>query len=132
MQKGFTLLELLVVLVIIGMAASFSGPRLWKLYAKAQERAVIQNFASSLQSLRMDILHSGRSLEIAAVSESAINENTQLPALPDGWVLQKSTSLRLLSTGATNGGSFEFRSPSEKQWKLTLKPFDGHIEIHRL
>jgi len=132
MQKGFTLLELLVVLVIIGMAASFSGPQLWKLYAKAQERSVIQSFASSLRALRMDILHSGRSLEIGAVSENDTNESTRLPALPDGWVLQKSTLLRLLSTGATNGGSFEFRSPSEKQWQLILKPFDGHVEIHRL
>jgi len=132
MQKGFTLLELLVVLVIIGMAASFSGPQLWKQYTKAQERAVIQNFASSLQALRMELLHSGRSLEIAAVSESAINENTQLPALPEGWILQKSTPLRLLSTGATNGARFEFRSPSEIHWQLILRPFDGHIEIHRL
>ncbi len=132
MHKGFTLLELLVVLVIIGMAASFAGPQLWTLYAKAQEREVIQNFASSLQALRLDVLHSGHGLEIAAVSESSINENTQLPALPDGWLLQKSTPLRLLSTGATNGGSFEFRSPSGKQWQLVLQPFDGHIEIHRL
>lgn len=57
-QGGFTLTELLVVLVIIGLLAALVGPVLYQRINPAKEsvaRAQIENFMSALDSYFLDI-----------------------------------------------------------------------------
>jgi len=128
-QKGFTLLELLVVLVIVGMAASFSGPQLWQSYAKASERSVLQTFADDLEKIRVEAFHQQRSIVLAV--EGSTNQ-IAMPDLPEGWRIEKSSPLRFLPTGVTNGGTLYFLSPDSHRWKLKLQALDGTVEISRL
>jgi len=132
MQKGFTLLELLVVLVVIAMSASFAAPNLWHAYTSASERSSVQAFAGALAQLRQDAFHQGKAVRVPAVTGAVIIKDGALPALPDGWALEKSTSLRFLPSGVTNGGSFFLRSPVGNRWLLTLAPLDGQVGISRL
>lgn len=54
-SKGFTLLEMLVVLVIIGMLVSLVGPRLWKNI----DRSKVQTAATQIKLLKgaMETMH---------------------------------------------------------------------------
>ena len=55
---GFTLLELLVVIVIIGLLASYVGPKYFAQIGKSEAttaRAQIEGFAKALDNLRIDI-----------------------------------------------------------------------------
>jgi len=132
-QKGFTLLELLVVLVIVGLAASFSGPQLWSVYEKSQERSVVQSFADELQVLRSATFHAGKSIEFLSVNRSSDRSKvSNLPDLPKGWVLEDSSTIYFLPSGVTNGGTFNIRSSEAHLWRLILQPLDGRIEIQRL
>jgi len=131
-QKGFTLLELLVVLVIVGMAASFSGPQLWQSYAKASERSVLQVFSGALQKLRSKAIYTGYMIELPATDGGEKTKSEYFPAMPAGWELEQSSVLRMLPTGVTNGATFYFHSPSNQRWLISLQPFDGHVEIKRL
>jgi len=56
-QLGFTMMELLIVLVIIGLLAALVGPALYQRIAPAKEsvaRAQIENFMTALDSYFVD------------------------------------------------------------------------------
>lgn len=57
-SAGFTLMELLLVLVIIGLLAALVGPTLYQRIKPAKEsatRAQIENFATALDSFYIDV-----------------------------------------------------------------------------
>lgn len=57
---GFTLLELLVVLVIIGLLAGYVGPKYFAQVGKAEQkvaRAQIDAFEKALHTYRLDVGH---------------------------------------------------------------------------
>lgn len=58
--KGFTLLELLVVIVIIGLLASYVGPRYFAQIGKSERgtaKAQIEGFGRALDAYRLDTGH---------------------------------------------------------------------------
>jgi len=59
-QAGFTLLELLVVMVIIGLLAGYVGPKLFGQIGKSQAkvtRAQIDGLSKALDQYRIDVGH---------------------------------------------------------------------------
>ncbi len=59
-SAGFTLLELLVVIVIIGLLAAYVGPRYFSQLGKAETKtakAQIESFGKALDAYRLDTGH---------------------------------------------------------------------------
>lgn len=60
LQSGFTLLELLVVMVIIGLLAGFVAPKYFSHIGKSEARAAqaqIESFSRALDQFRLDTGH---------------------------------------------------------------------------
>ena len=57
-RAGFTLLELLVVIVIIGLLAAYVGPKLFAQLSKSEvtiAKAQLESFEKSLDTFRLDV-----------------------------------------------------------------------------
>ncbi|MEM9030164.1 MAG: type II secretion system major pseudopilin GspG [Pseudomonadota bacterium] len=80
-ESGFTLLEVLVVLVIVVMLASFVGPRVVGYLSSSRTKAAkiqIEGFATALELYRMDV---GR----YPTPEEGLSALVQRPSNADTW-----------------------------------------------
>jgi len=106
-ESGFTLVELLVVMVIIGLLAALVGPNIMKAGDKGRissTKAQIANFGTALDSFRLDI---GR----YPTSQEGLQALQERPAGADRWdgpYLKKAVPLDAW------GHPYVYRSPGEK------------------
>ncbi|MDO9105614.1 MAG: prepilin-type N-terminal cleavage/methylation domain-containing protein [Methylovulum sp.] len=123
LHKGFSLLELLIVLVLMALTGGVTAPKLVKLYTRTVERSELQAYAQQIENLRVHVLKSGHSLLLAA------GGGANWPPLPTGWEAKALPSLRLLATGITNGGELLLQASSGRLWQLQMAPLDGRVQI---
>ena len=79
--RGFTLLELLVVMVIIGMLAAFVAPRYFAQVGKSQAKAAKAQITALEQALDQFRLDVGR----YPSNEEGLQALTTAPASAPGW-----------------------------------------------
>jgi general secretion pathway protein G len=90
--RGFTLLELLVVMVILGLLAAYVGPRYFSQVGKSERKvaqAQLDAFAKALDQYRLDTGHYPK-------SEQGLNALAAKPADEPKWdgpYLQKAVPL---------------------------------------
>jgi general secretion pathway protein H len=81
-ESGFTLLELLVVLAVIGLIAGLAAPRFSAL-AQPSLRQVATDIALELRATRLQALRSGRVVELAPAALAArLPASVSLAAAP--------------------------------------------------
>ncbi len=105
-NKGFTLLELLVVMVIIGMLVSYVGPKYFSQIGKSEvktARAQIDALEKALDTYRLDTGHYPSTEQgLAALFTSPANE-----AKWQGPYLKKTAPLDPW------GNAYQYKSPGE-------------------
>lgn len=105
-QAGFTLLELLVVMVIIGLLAGLVGPRYFAQVGKSQvktARAQINALEQALDQFRLDL---GR----YPTTEEGLNALMVDPAREPGW---SGPYLKKTPPADPWGRAYNYRAPGE-------------------
>jgi general secretion pathway protein G len=85
-QQGFSLMELLIVMVILGMLAAVVGPTLWNKLGGAQRNTAktqISNIEVALDSYRLDMFKYPSSLE-DLITNTSSDSKWQGPYLRKG------------------------------------------------
>ena len=105
-MRGFTLFEMLVVLVILGMAAALVAPSLGRTLERVTAAGQRDELVRRLGQLPAVVRSEGRPREWPA-GQPIILEGV---AWPDGWRVVASTPVSIEASGFCRGGDVEARS----------------------
>ena len=117
---GFTLIEIVVVMVIVGLLTGIALPRLTALYASVEnagQRRVIQ---SQIEGLGYFAYANAKPIVLGSSIGGADETGAYPIQLPHGWQVIVSKPIHYSSQGICGGGT------------LVIKGLDGGAEIFRL
>lgn len=105
-SAGFTLLELLVVLSIMGAVVALAVPAVIRSVDSWQRNAVLDDVAAQARSLPARARMQGRPivLDDQSVQASGEEDGTATFVLPEGWRISVPDAWRVEANGACSGG----------------------------
>jgi len=121
--QGFTLLELLVVLAIMGVMVSIVVTGFERMYLGLQSRLQRDQVLSEVAGLgyRAYILGQSFSLD-GAQFDQPLADGQPLLSLPEGWEVKTKKPILYLFNGYCSGGRLEIISPSGAKDIVSLEP----------
>jgi general secretion pathway protein H len=137
---GFTLLELLVTLVVLGVAMAVVAPSVGRSTETIRARADVARFSALLRHTREQAITSRRPHTFVVdphahrVSIEAGDEVRERP-LPDHLTIQAEPpmglTIRFAPQGTSSGGAFRVTS-GDLRYRVTLDALTGRVRIERL
>ena len=118
-DNGFTLIELVVALAIIGLGLTFVLPRMMALADRLAFSARQQRFEDALAELGSRARRSGRSVVLRS-TDLAPNPNEPSPIeLPSSWSLTVEPPIAFRYDGICTGGKVRLSFPAgERSYRL--------------
>lgn len=121
-SRAFTLVELLVVLALIAMAAALVGPDMYRWIERSEERAWRNALGAHLRGLPVQAYDSGSELTIDA---DAIRR--AVPQLPPTVEIRVPKPMSYYSSGVASGGSMELRINGRPVEVWRVAPLTGQV-----
>ncbi|WP_375284157.1 pilus assembly FimT family protein [Marinicauda pacifica] len=121
-QRGYSLLEILVVLAILAVAATISVPLVGNMVDRYRAHSVATDLQSHLIELRTRAV-----LEATDLSQASISE-TLNDALPAGWAIELDEAISFRANGYCPGGPASLTSPAGRVRPLVLEAGRCFIE----
>ncbi|KLV05838.1 hypothetical protein ABT56_09880 [Photobacterium aquae] len=135
-HQGFTLIELMVVLVLISSMVGFAAPKVWNFYAKRVEQGEVDTVVARIAALKREYRRAGKPLIINQGDYLSQDRQSAsrlaLVTLPEGWAVAEAEQLRFLVNGVTNGGEVFLQAPSGLSWRIWYRPLDGDVEVSQV
>jgi len=113
---GFTLVEIMVVLLMFALLVAVSAPGLSRLYARIQLNADLRELENRIAALPV--------LAYASGAEGPLEELLQRQVeLPSGWAVLDGGGIYVRANGVCSGGALRLRTPSGERELVLEAPF---------
>lgn len=139
--RGFTLLELLVTLFVIAVAAAVVGPSIGRATEGLRARAEVAGFSAFLRRAREQAVVTRQEHTVTidpatrVIRDEADSQVRAQRTLSDQLVIQadppEAVAVRFSPYGASSGGSFRVSIPSGIAYRVTIDPLTGRVTNRR-
>jgi prepilin-type N-terminal cleavage/methylation domain-containing protein len=138
-QRGFTLIELAVTLLVLSLAAAVVVPGVGRSIESVRARAEISGFAAYLRAAREQAIARGeaqtvrldpetRSLAITEAGSDAVRStrsfNYLLRIEPEP---PQALDVMFAPLGFSNGAIYHIQAPGDRHYLITVDPFTGRV-----
>lgn len=117
-MRGYTLLELLVVLVLLSLVTGLIMPRLTTLYESAVRAYQLQDVLQQIAGLGYQAYQQGKSYRLGAPKLPDQTDSLSL-TLPEDWQVSAEPAIEYYANGVCTGGIITLQHATfSQQWQL--------------
>ncbi len=118
-MRGYTLLELLVVLLLLSLVTGLIMPRLNNLYESAVRAFQVEDVLQQISGLGYQAYQQGKTWRLGQLEDSVNNVPEPPLTMPEGWTIGVDSPIDYYSNGVCSGGIITLRRKQfVQQWKL--------------
>lgn len=122
---GFTLLELLVVMTVVGLVAAMVGPNLQAMVGSVDRATRRDGLVADIGNLGYRAFVLGQSFELSEPGMNQIlSDGSPVLGVPSGWRVRVPQPIRFGFNGICSGGRVELVSPDRVVERLQLRAPD--------
>jgi general secretion pathway protein H len=137
-RSGFTLVELLVAITIVGLVMTASVPASVRFYESMQYRQAIRDVITTLASARYRAINTGKTQDVLLNTETKVlrlgSDTQQLPAkfniaVHSARELNRDTEgvIRFYPEGGSSGGEIDIAKPNRSGVKISVDWLVGRV-----
>ena len=142
MKRGFTLIELVVTLFVLAVAAAVAAPSISSSLDGVRARAETAGIATFLRAAREQAITHNRAYEVRVKSEEGLVElrtGERVPATrrlaPGVRVTAEPPAARVITfqpQGLSSGARLRVEMPGRRAYLITVDPLTGRVTTRRL
>jgi general secretion pathway protein G len=123
LARGFTLLELVVVLALVGLLTAIVVPRLYTALASVTTRTQLEGLVAQLDLLAVRAFALGVPVTLDEKSAATrLPDGEPVLAVPEGWKITAARPIHFELSGFCEGGTVSITTPDGGSFNVRLAP----------